>query len=106
MEAELTIHNDCSLSNVGSDFQPVMEEAIGSYRRHLEELLVSIRLLGSVARGEAVFGVSDITFVATTARTPEIVHRNGLTADAIRMTRRNVCVSRVDMELVLAPFDY
>ena len=60
METEITIPNECSLDKVGSDCKPILQAAIECYRRDLDKLLVSIRLLGSAARGESVFGVSDI----------------------------------------------
>ena len=52
METEITIPNECSLDKVGSDCKPIVNTAIESYRRNLDKLLVSIRLLGSTAAGK------------------------------------------------------
>ena len=99
MEAEITIPNECSLDKVGSDCKPIVNTAIESYRRNLDKLLVSIRLLGSTARGENVFGVSDIDFVGLVSMNPETHQRDMIAADSKRLTRNYQCVSVVDLEI-------
>ena len=81
METQITIVNDCSLDRVGPDYMAIIEDAVGAYRRNLDKLLLSVRLMGSVPRGEAVFGSSDIDFVALVAMNPGLtnatcLHRN------------------------------
>jgi len=99
METEITIPNECSLDKVGSDYKPIMTAAIESYTRDLDRLLVSVRLLGSAARGESVFGVSDIDFVGLVSMNPDAHQRDMITADSKRLTRNYQCVSVVDLEI-------
>ena len=99
METQITIQNECSPDKVGSDCKPIVSAAIESYRRDLDRLLVSIRLLGSAARGETVFGVSDINFVGLVSVNPDAHQRDMIAADAKRLTRNYQCVSAVDLEI-------
>jgi predicted nucleotidyltransferase len=99
METEIIIPNECSLDKVGPDYKPIVNAAIESYRRDLDKLLVSIRLLGSAARGESVFGVSDIDFVGLVSMNPDIHQRDMIEADSKRLTRSYQSVSMVDLEI-------
>ncbi len=99
METEITIPNECSLDKVGADYTPIVTAAIESYRRDLDKLLVSIRLLGSAARGESVFGLSDIDFVGLVSMNPDAHQRDMIAADAKRLTGNYRCVSVVDLEI-------
>ena len=99
METEITIFNDCSLDKVGRDYMPIIDDAVGAYRRNLDKLLLSIRLIGSVPRGEATFGSSDIDFVALTSMNPGADQRKLLAAESKRLTGKYSCVSRVDLEI-------
>ncbi len=99
METEITIPNECSLDKVGSDYKPIVAAAIESYRRDLDKLLISIRLVGSAARGESVFGVSDIDFVGLASTSPDTHQRDMIAADSKRLTRNYQCVSVVDLEI-------
>jgi hypothetical protein len=99
METEMSIANDCSSERVASDYAPIVDDAVGAYRRNLDELLLSVRLMGSVPRGEATMGVSDIDFVALTSMNSEADHRSMLEAESKRLTAKYSCVSRVDLEI-------
>jgi hypothetical protein len=99
MEIAITIPNDCSLDKVGRDYVPILEDATGAYRRSLDKLLLSIRLIGSVPRGEAALGRSDIDFVALTSMNPGADQRNVLAGESKRLTAKYSCVSRVDLEI-------
>jgi hypothetical protein len=99
METEITIANECSLEKIGSDYKPIVNAAIESYRRDLDKLLVSIRLLGSAARGESILGVSDIDFVGLVSMNPDAHQRDMIAADSKRLTRNYQCVSVVYLEI-------
>jgi len=99
METQITIGNDCSLDRVGRDYTVIIEDAVGAYRRNLDKLLLSVRLMGSVPRGEASFGSSDIDFVALAAMNPGADQRNMLAAESKRLTGKYSCVSHVDLEI-------
>jgi len=111
METQITIGNDCSLDRVGRVYMAIIEDAVGAYRRNLDKLLLSVRLMGSVPRGEATFGSSDIDFVALAAMNPGADQRNMLASDSKRLTVKYSCVSHVDLEIeikgrVLATRDF
>ena len=99
METEITISNHCSLDKVGRDYTPIIDDAVGAYRRNLDKLLLSIHLMGSVPRGEAAFGLSDIDFVALISMNPGADQRNMLAAESKRLTAKYSCVSSVDLEI-------
>lgn len=99
METEIAVVNDCSLEKVARDYAPIIDEAVGAYRRNLDKLLMSVRLLGSVPRGEAALGVSDIGFVALASMNPGSDQRNMLAAESKRMTAKYPCVSSVDLQV-------
>ena len=99
METQITIGNDCSLDKVGQDCAAIVGDAIGAYQRNLEKLLLSVRLMGSVPRGDAIFGESDIDFVALASMNPGADQRNMLTSESKRLTAKYSCVSHVDLEI-------
>jgi uncharacterized protein len=98
METEITVLNECSLDHVEHDYLPIVEEAAAAYRRNLDKLLLAIRLAGSVPRGEATHGSSDINFVALLSTNPVADQRNALLAESKRLTAKHPCVSRVALE--------
>jgi hypothetical protein len=98
MEAQITISNDCSVSKISSDCKPILRAATDSYRRNLDKLLLSVRLLGSIPRGEGTVGASDIDFVALVSASPDAHQREAVAADAKKLTLSHQCVSSVDME--------
>jgi predicted nucleotidyltransferase len=59
----MLVLNTTSKSRTAPLCLPIIEEAVACYLRVVKESLVSVRLLGSVARGEAIPGESDIDFV-------------------------------------------
>jgi hypothetical protein len=99
METQITIANDCSLDRVGRDYSTIIEDAVGAYRRNLDKLLLSVRLMGSVPRGEATFGSSDINFVGLVAMNPRVDQRNMLASESKRLTGKYSCVSDVRLEI-------
>jgi len=99
METQITVGNDCSLDKVGRDYVAIIEDAVGAYRRNLDKLLLSVRLMGSVPRGEATFGFSDIDFVALASMNPGADQRNMLASESKRLTAQYSCVSHVDLEI-------
>jgi predicted nucleotidyltransferase len=52
--------NEASIFNFQGKWKEVVDEAVGVYRSHLGEELHSIYVRGSVARGEAREGISDV----------------------------------------------
>lgn len=99
VETEITVPNECSIDKVSTDCKPIVQAALECYRRDLDKLLVSVRLPGSVARGESVFGVSDIGFVGLVSMSPDAHQRDMVAADSKRLTRNHQCVSVVGLEV-------
>jgi hypothetical protein len=99
METQIAITNDCSLDRVGREYTAIIEYAVGAYRRNLDKLLLAVLLIGSVPRGEATFGLSDINFVGLVTMNPAVGQRNMLASEATRLTAKHSCVSRVQLEI-------
>jgi hypothetical protein len=98
-ETEIIIENECSIDKVGADCRPIVQAALESYHRALDKLLVSVRLVGSAARGEVVFGLSDIGFVGLVSMSPDARQRDIVATDSKRLTRSHQCVSAVGLDL-------
>jgi uncharacterized protein len=99
VETEIAVPNECSIDKVNADCRPIVQDALECYKRDLDKLLISVRLLGSAARGESVFGVSDIGFVGLVSMSPDAHQRDMMAADAKRLTRSHQCVSVVGLEI-------
>jgi hypothetical protein len=99
METLITIVNDCSRDKVGGDYAPIIDEAVGACGRTLEKLLISIRLVGSVPRSDASYGVSDIDFAALVSMNPGADQRSMLAVESRRLSAMFPCVSHVDLEI-------
>lgn len=56
----VTIRNRCSVELMPARYWPPIADVIAGCRRVLAERIVDIRVLGSVPRGEAIDGLSDI----------------------------------------------
>jgi hypothetical protein len=99
IDTEITVSNECSIDKVSADCKPIVQAALECYRRDLDKLLVSVRLLGSAARGEGVPGVSDIGFVGLVSMSPDAYQRDKMATDSKRLTRNHQCVSLVGLEI-------
>jgi len=98
METKITVPNECSITKVVSDHEAIARAAVETYRRSLDKLLVSVRLLGSAARGESALGSSDINFVGLASMSPDAYQRDTILVAARKLTLAYRCVSTVDLE--------
>jgi len=64
----ITLHNRASLARIAPEYLPIVEATTAHCHGVLGDELLEIRILGSVARGDAVPGTSDIDFAAITGR--------------------------------------
>lgn len=94
---EMHILNRTSAANITPEYAPIIPVVVAEYRRILRDDLLSVRLLGSVARGEAVPQLSDIDFVALVRSSPSTSVIAALRATERLLTSRFPIVSRVDM---------
>jgi len=98
METMITVPNECSVAKVAPDHEPILRAAIEAYRRGFDKLLVSVRLLGSAARGESDPGSSDIGFVGLVSMNPDAYQRDVIAAAARKLTLAYPFVRKVDLE--------
>jgi predicted nucleotidyltransferase len=102
------VRNRCDPALIDGRFVPLIDEAIAAYLE-TPSSLTDIRLQGSVARGEAIVGQSDIDFMALVAGDPpddEVCAR--LQDQAARLSGRFPVVYRVELDAApladLSPF--
>jgi len=94
------VPNRCSFAKVALLFQPLLGEAVIAYQQIFNHDLVSIRLLGSVARGEAIPGESDIDFMALLQAPASAGAAEALKDAARDLLQLHPLISRVDLEVI------
>lgn len=99
----ITLHNRTSLARVEPRYLPIVEATTTLCRRVLGDELLEIRILGSVARGDAVAGLSDIDFAAITGRPVTAVPRAEIERWAAQASTRYSQVFAVDIDLYDLP---
>lgn len=99
-DSDILIQNTCSRTKIARCFRPLIEAAAQTYNEVLADRVVSIRLLGSVARGEAVIGQSDIDFMGLLDTMPPATALQALQQHAKRLRQVYPLVARVDLEAV------
>lgn len=80
MPSNVLVRNTCSRSKVEARFEPLVAAAMAIYRDVFEESLIVVYLMGSVPRGEAIAGQSDIDFIALRQGEPQPTDLNELAA--------------------------
>lgn len=95
----LWIENECSHDAIGLAYLPLLQDAIAAYQAIFAEQVEEVRLMGSVARGEAVPGHSDIDFFALVCEVLNAVARAALGRHAVSLSRAYPIVSLVDLEV-------
>jgi predicted nucleotidyltransferase len=101
MEVELTVRNPCCNAKIAPCYRAIVDEAIGAYTRIWGSRIREIRLMGSVARGDALAPFSDIDFMALFSKDPTAEQAERLAREAIRLTAKFDCVSKVDLEIAV-----
>jgi predicted nucleotidyltransferase len=94
----LTIRNRCDDARIEACFKPLIDDALATYVGVLGDRIVDIRLQGSVARGDAVVGRSDIDFMALLAEGPSAEEMRLLEARAEELSRHYPVASRVELD--------
>jgi predicted nucleotidyltransferase len=98
-EMTIIVHNRCRLEYVNALFLPILHDAINAYAEFLSEILMDVRLMGSVARGNAIPGQSDIDFVGITKCNATVNQRDAISRMACMLTERYGCARKVDLEI-------
>jgi GNAT superfamily N-acetyltransferase/predicted nucleotidyltransferase len=101
MEDIITVRNPCSTAKIGPSYRPIVADAIAVYTEIVGNLIREIRLMGSVARGDAVTPFSDIDFIALLAEQPTEEQVAAVAGKAAELSQRFACVSKVDLETVV-----
>jgi len=99
-DESVIVPNRCSFAKVALLFQPLLGEAVIAYQQIFNHDLVSIRLLGSVARGEAIPGESDIDFMALLQAPASAGAAEALKDAARDLLQLHPLISRVDLEVI------
>jgi predicted nucleotidyltransferase len=98
MKTSLPVRNRCDPERIDPRYAPLIDDAIAAYTRIFTDRIIDIRLQGSVARGEAVVGQSDIDFMAILSEEPRGDEVNHLREFAAALGRRYPIVSRVELD--------
>src|ERR1700737_4900815 len=98
MMMRVLIRNTCSLRKIDRRYQPIIEGAIETYQVLFGAHLVDIRLMGSVARGQAIAGESDIDFLALVRSAPQPGTLEHLARREDTLCEAYPVVGRVDLE--------
>jgi len=101
VEDIITVENPCSTAKIAPSYQPIVADATAAYIEELGGLVREIRLMGSVARGDAVPPFSDIDFIALLSQDPTKEQATAIEGKAAGMSRQFACVSKVDLETVV-----
>ena len=90
----LVIENRCSLDAIGPAYAPLIRAAVAAYHAIFTDQIEEVRLMGSVARGEALPGRSDIDFLAVVREAPSAADRAALDRHAALLGRAHVPLCR------------
>lgn len=96
----ITIRNTCSTANVAAVYLPLIRTVLATYQSICASRLASVRLLGSVARNEAIVGQSDIDFMGLLTGPPTKISREALEEASHRLGAAQAMVTRVDLDVV------
>jgi len=93
--------NDAKQEHITPQYQVVIDDAVQAYREHIGDDIHSIYVTGSVPRGLAVEGQSDLDIFAILEyyTEPELVMQDWLPEIAKRIADKHECVSSVQMEI-------
>ena len=93
------IINMISVDNVSQRFKSVLEESIACLVKELGNNLHSIYLYGSVGRGTAVFGQSDLDLSVITYSDLSDSTKDNLNEIEVSLCRVNDCISKLEFDL-------
>jgi predicted nucleotidyltransferase len=96
----LSIRNRCDVALIDARFKPLIDEAITAYGETFGDRVRDLRLQGSVARGEAEIGLSDLDVMALLTEEPPQDDLEKLAGRAEELGHRYPMVSRVELDAV------
>jgi predicted nucleotidyltransferase len=101
MDPTVLVENPCSLEKIADIFWPIINDAVAVYQAVFGASIQSIRLMGSVARGQAN-PHSDIDFIALLRTRPTQEQMRRIDELEKRMRHNHAFVFKVDLEAVWA----
>ena len=99
LDADGTILSDASPDKIQPPYQAAVAAAVAAYREHLGAQLAGVYVRGTVPRGQAVPGVSDLDCFAVVSGDPEHVDGSWLKAAGVEIARQHPIVSDVQLEI-------
>jgi predicted nucleotidyltransferase len=97
--SDILIENACSWMKIDPCFVPLIGATVRTYREVLPDRVLSIRLMGSVARGDAIIGQSDIDFMGLVDTMPSATAPQTLAHHAERLQLAYPVVTEVDLDV-------
>lgn len=101
MKRRIIIQNQCSWEKVAPAYHSLVKESVAAYQSILGDKIVDIRLLGSVARGDAVMRESDIDFLAILRSSPSPEQTAALVEKSGILEKRFPVVSQAGLDVIL-----
>lgn len=100
------LQNDAQADAIQAEFKPVIDEVIEACLNHIEQDIHSIYVSGSVARGLAIRGKSDLNILVVTEylSDPELIMQNWIRPAEDRIAARYDSVSDVLIEICPQPW--
>jgi hypothetical protein len=101
MDASGLILNDAHTDQIRPPFRALVDDVVQAYTRHISADIDSIYITGSVARGLAVEGLSDLNAVAVLAARvdPDLVLQDWIPTAEAALRAQHPCVTDVQLEL-------
>ena len=100
MESTIILKNETSIAKIGSDYWPLINQAIIAVKEILNNHIVEIRLLGSVPSGNAIIGNSDIDFLAITNKSVDDNCKSRIEETAREFSKKSPVVSSIDIDVM------
>ena len=94
----IEIQNRCAADRINPEFLPLIDEAVAALMTIFGCALIEIRLPGSIARGDAVVGQSDLDLVPLLEAPITAMQLTAIESVAREMSSKWPIVSRVDVE--------
>jgi hypothetical protein len=99
IDAEGYIVNDASSSMIAPPYHGAVAAVVATYQRYLGAQLHSVYVRGTVPRGQAVLGVSDLDCFAVALGAPDQLDDSWLKAEGMRIAAEHRCVSDIQLEI-------
>lgn len=93
--------NDAKIDYIKPPFQAVVDDVVEAYQQHIGDEIHSIYMTGSIPRGLAVHGKSDLDAIALLEyyTEPELVMQDWIAPTEQEITSKHDCISDVQMEI-------